>query len=455
MTTIDVDTQAVLGPLEVWRHSVGHGGINSLPLPDRVVAGAAKLGPRLIRIFLQEFFSIYPDHGRFDWSKLDPYMDAFARTGAKLVAAITIKPSVLYPDIDHSLWQPRDVQEWQHVIGALVRRYSVEKPIVTHWEIGNEVDIGEDGGCPYRIPDPQAYAEYYTTTVQPILDAFPQARVGGPAMAAMHAEPLPGFLLHCQQTRMQLDFLSWHLYHSDPGRHGYQAQIARLLAADLPRRPELMVTEWSGFPSAWNRGENADATEDRAFDLRRAALAAAAIIEMHRAGLNWSFYYHLWDQICYPEDFAPFFSPRGVANMVRHWNELPHRLGLFGVSGEVRPQYFVYLMLSRLGEEQVAASSNDIAVRVLAGRSPRGIAVLAVNHSLDEQRDRVVTLCFSNLQPGAKQLTAHRIDGQRRWDGEALELLPVEQRGTYTQRDYACQVWLPANSVALVSLNDQ
>ena len=455
MTTIKVDTQTVTGRLESWRHSVGHGGINSLPLPDRVVAGTAKLQPRLIRIFIQEFFSIYPGHDRFDWRRLDPYMDALARTGAKIIAAITIKPRVLYPEIDHGIWQPNDVHEWQVVIGELVRRYSVVKPIVTHWEVGNEIDIGEAGGSPYLIQDPQDYAEYYAMTIQPILEAFPQAKVGGPAMATMHSEPLPGFVKHCRQTNTQLDFLSWHLYHSDPGRHGYLTRIARLLAADSSPQPELMVTEWSKLPSAWNRDENSNSVEDRAFDPRRAAVTAASIIEMRQAGLDWSFYYHLWDQVCYGEDFTPNFSAAGVANMLHHWNEAPHRLGLFGVGEEVRPQYFVYLMLSRLGEKQVAASSNDVGVRVLAGRSPSGVSVMAVNHSLDEQRDRVVTLHFSNLPPGVKQLTVTRIDGEKRWNGGELELLPVEQRETYTQADYACQVWLPANSVAMVVLSNQ
>ncbi len=161
MVHITVRPQEQLGPLELWRHTIGHGGINPLPLPDRVVRGTAALEPRLVRIFIQEFFQVYPDHGRFDWSRLDPYMDALARTGAHVVAAITIKPPPLYPTIDHNLWRPTDVGEWQAVIRALVQRYSVEKPIVTHWEIGNEPDIGEAGGSPYRIQDPAAYAEYY------------------------------------------------------------------------------------------------------------------------------------------------------------------------------------------------------------------------------------------------------------------------------------------------------
>jgi hypothetical protein len=149
------------GPLQLWRHSIGHGGINPLPLPDRVVKGTAKLKPRLIRIFIQEFFQIYPEHGRFDWSRLDPYMDALARTGAKVVAAITIKPKPLFPKVDQAIWRPNDVAQWQRVIAALVRCYSVDRRIVTYWEIGNETDISEHGGCPYLIRNAGDYATYY------------------------------------------------------------------------------------------------------------------------------------------------------------------------------------------------------------------------------------------------------------------------------------------------------
>jgi xylan 1,4-beta-xylosidase len=446
MVQIRVAADTVEGPLELWRHSIGHGGINPLPLPDRVVQGAAKLHPRLIRIFIQEFFRIYPEHGRFDWSRLDPYMEALARTGAKIVAAITIKPKPLYPEINQAVWRPNDIAEWQHVIYELVRRYSVDRPFVTYWEVGNEFDCGEGGGCPYLITDPHDYAEYYEMALQPILAAFPQARVGGPAQGVLHQEPLPGFVKLCARRGTQLDLLTWHLYHSDPSLHGYQTRIAHLLAQELPKQPELMVTEWSsGFPVA--------SVQDEALETRRAAGVAASILEMRHAGLHGSFYYHLWDQVCYPDDFAPFFSQPGVDAMVHHWNEHPHRFGLFGVNGEVRPQYFVFQMLSRLGEDQLAASSDDHDVRVLAGRAPGSVSVLAVNHSLDVPRDRLVTLSFTNLPPGAKRLTLCRIDKERRWDADRLELVPVEQRETCTLCEYQCQFLLPADSVALLQLS--
>jgi len=74
---IKIDAGSPQGSFEWWRHSVGQGGVNSQPLTPRVIEGMRKLKPRLVRIFLQEYFNVYPAHGVFDWRKLDAYMDSF------------------------------------------------------------------------------------------------------------------------------------------------------------------------------------------------------------------------------------------------------------------------------------------------------------------------------------------------------------------------------------------
>jgi len=446
VTDVNVDAAPTGERLETWRHALGHGGVNWLPLPAPVVDGVRRLGPRLIRVFIQEFFRVYPESGRFDWSRLDPYMDALAATGAKVVAAITIKPRALYPDIDQARWRPNSVAEWQHVIAELTRRYSVQRPIVTHWEIGNEPDIGENGGCPYLITDPEEYGEYYAMTVRPILEVFPEARVGGPALASVHHELLPGLVDYCGRAGTQLDFVSWHRYSDSPGDHAECVRLARRALDGLPgRRPELMVTEWS-----CSLGGKVS-VEERACDPRRAAITAAAIMDMMDAGLDWSFYYHIWDQTCFHDDFAPFFSQKGVALMTRHWNEIPHRLGLFGVEGQVRPQYFVYQMLSRLGDERLAVDSRP-GLRALAGRDGDRVGVMIVNHGAEGAADRVANLRFCNLSPGVKSLTVERIGGDRRWRADALELDPVERRDVSVAGEFSCQVSVPADSVAAVWL---
>jgi hypothetical protein len=64
-TEIHIHAQEVTGPFEAWRHTIGHGGVNSRPLPEKIITATRKLQPRLIRIVLQEYFDVYPGHGVF------------------------------------------------------------------------------------------------------------------------------------------------------------------------------------------------------------------------------------------------------------------------------------------------------------------------------------------------------------------------------------------------------
>jgi xylan 1,4-beta-xylosidase len=434
------------GPFEWWRNTIGDGGICHLPLPERVIQGAKKLQPRLIRVFIQEFFFVYPDHGVFDWSRLDPYMDALYRTGARVVASICIKPRVLFPEVDQSKWRPDNADEWQNVIAEMVKRYSVEKPVVTHWEIGNETDIGEWGGCPYLITEPDDYFEYYKMTIKPILEVFPDAKVGGPAIAICDHKLMKGFIDLCGNNGTRLDFLSWHMYHDDLTRHKAFADLVRGYLKDYPgKKPELMVTELNKFFDPVS-------VEELAFDSRRAALCAAIFLAQLDAGLDWTFYYHVWDRTCYTNDFARFFED--VYIMIKHWNEVPHRFGMFGVNQEVRPQYFVYQMMGRLGDQRVAASSNDADLMVRGIRGEGKVSALIINYNEQSSSDLIVSVDFTGLVPGRKMLKSYRIDNDHRWSSENLELLPAEQREIVTRETFNCQVYSPGDSVLFLMLED-
>lgn len=443
-SSVTVDAGRDVGPLELWRHGIGLGGINSRPLPANVLEGLNKLHGRLIRVFIQEFFNIYPAHGRFDWSRLDPYMDALDKTGAKVVAAITIKPGPLFPRIDPSVWQPADVKEWQRVIGALVKRYSVDRHIVTYWEIGNETDIGENGGCPYLIADPADYARYYAMTIDPIVAAFPQAKVGGPGVANAGSDYLPRFVERCRADHLRLDFISWHIYSDDPANHAANVQKFRRLLEGWRPMPQMLVTEW-------NKGFDPVSVEEMAFDPRRAADAAACILAMNEAKVDGSFYYHAWDQVCDPEEFKPFFKDPQI--MYHHWNEVPHRFGLFGVNQEVRPQYFVFRMLASMGDRRVAAESNANDLRVLASRATDSVAILLVNFASGHSTDHVATVRVAGLKPGRQVLRVERVDRQHHWSSTELQLIPTETREVDVREEFSFQVYCPGDSVTLAELH--
>ena len=138
--------------------------------------------------------------------------------------------------------------------------------------------------------------------------------------------------------------------------------------------------------------------------------------------------------------------------MVHHWNKVPHRMGLFGVGEEVRPPYFVYQMLSRLGDERVTSASDDPCVRTLAARAGDRVGALLVNYDPDSSHDRVVTVRFPDLAPGHKHLTTYRIDSDKRWSSDTLELVPVERREVANTGEFHCQIYCPGDSVAMVTL---
>jgi len=461
--TLDVKNRA--GILELYRHGLGQGGISPKPLTENVVQAVRMTKPRLIRIFIQEFFEIYPSHGKFKWGKLDAYMKTLDETGAKVVASITLKPPVLFPKIDHTIFMPNNIEEFQNVIYQLVKRYSVEKKIITHWEILNETDIGELGGAPYLITGADDYLKFYRMVSQPILKAFPKAKIGGAAVANTDRDLLYEFIEKCGKTGTQLDFITWHTYSNLPEHHVNVIRKVKDAAKKFPGSPEFMVTEW-------NKAFDPVSVEELAFDRKKAAITAAAIIAMNDVAPVWSFYYHIQEQVVCPEDFKPFF--KDINTMAEFWNEIPIRFGLFGLNDEIRPPYFVYLFLSMMAGERIEAVSDDPDIRTISGCDDDKISVLATNYNPEGSKDVVLQINLKNLPGVFRNLRVYRVDSnyrQLRLNAKdicpkkkartktkdisavkAIEPLSVENREIYTMGDYYCQVYLPADSVAFVVL---
>ena len=118
----NVDFADVVGKIDFKNHSFGIGGVNPMPMPEKVAEGASKLKPALIRIFIQEFFFLEKDNGELDFTALDKYMRSINSTGADIMASICIKPKSLYPVVDETIWKPNDIKRWQYIIGEMVKK---------------------------------------------------------------------------------------------------------------------------------------------------------------------------------------------------------------------------------------------------------------------------------------------------------------------------------------------
>src|ERR1043166_9909766 len=110
---VRVNANDKLGPLEMDRFALGQGGLSEEPMWADRVAEIRDLRPRLIRLFIQEYFDLLPERGRYHFEKLDESVDLILKTGAKPLMNIDFKPKLLYPAIDHKIVDPTSYEEWR------------------------------------------------------------------------------------------------------------------------------------------------------------------------------------------------------------------------------------------------------------------------------------------------------------------------------------------------------
>lgn len=166
LARIEIDFARQLGPMKMNQMALGQGGLSSDVMFGDRIGELRALRPKVIRLFIQEYFDLLPAPGQFNFAKLDPVVDAIVATGAEPLMCICFKPRVLFPEINQDKVEPVDYTHWQALITALVSHYKQRGTSIQYWEIGNEPDIGEDGGCPYRF-QPVNYARYYKNTAMP------------------------------------------------------------------------------------------------------------------------------------------------------------------------------------------------------------------------------------------------------------------------------------------------
>jgi len=348
--TVAIHTAEFTGPLDMGRMALGQGGLSEEPMWENRAAEIRALRPKLVRLFIQEYFNLLPARGKYNFTTLDRSVDLILKTGAKPLMNIDFKPRVLYPKIDMDIVEPNDWGEWERLIVALVKHYKERGDGIQYWEVSNEPDMGEDGGCPYRFR-PENYTTYYQHTAAAILRADASARVGGPALAGWKSPILPALLEFCAKGKAPLHFVSWHGYTNNPAEFRRTIDgVKKLLSAYPTLHPETMINEWNLAlmkPDANNV-------------VIQPAFVVEAIWNMLEGGLDYSSYYHIRDYHVEPSTFAKFMSPHGVAFMAGWWNRMPQYDGLFDFQNEVRPAYFAFKLLSRVTGQRVRVEAEGV-----------------------------------------------------------------------------------------------
>ncbi len=169
----------------------------------------------------------------YSWTILDRIFDTFHAAGIKPLVEIGFMPEALstHPQpYRHNFPQgsvftgwaypPKDYQKWLEVVFQFVRhlreRYGDAEVKTWLWEVWNEPDIA------YWQGTPEEFFKLYDYSVDAVLRALPEARVGGPDSTGpgypKAAEFLRIFLDHCAHQRnhvtgktgSRLDFIAFH-----------------------------------------------------------------------------------------------------------------------------------------------------------------------------------------------------------------------------------------------------
>jgi xylan 1,4-beta-xylosidase len=364
-----------LGPMQIDRFSLGQGGLSSDSMFADRTAELRALRPRVIRLFVQDYFDLLPESGRYHFDTLDASVDSILKTGATPLLCIVFKPKALFPRIDQDLVEPTSWKEWDALIYALVSHYERRNGGGWYWEVGNEWDLQSGGGTPYHMK-PEQYTRFFEHTIAAIRRADPKSRVGGPGQALLPAPLISALLDFCEENSLPLDFVSWHGYENDPQWYRQSVDSIRNLLRQHPKlRPETVIDEWNMNPLQ----EDADPRLQPVF-------IAESTFQMISAGLDLSCYFHIRDYPFDDQAFGRVHSAHDVAEQKRFWDRHSIHFGLFDYQNQVRPSYFVFKLLARLTGDRVASTSESATAHSLATHDEilRISSVLVWNYSSEE-----------------------------------------------------------------------
>ncbi len=182
-------------------------------------------------------------------------------------------------------------------------------------EIGNEPNNRQFWPTPLTISD---FYPLYDETAKALRAAFPTLKIGGPGWGSggcSSAEPqamVRGWLDYVKAANSPLDFLSFHVYSSNPDAYLACAQFYR---TELDSRGltavELHISEWN-TPD----GADGSATAQLRYNAQGAASMTAAWIKLQGAGVTQSTFYRGTDPAPNVPEFFGIFNGDGRAKKI-------------------------------------------------------------------------------------------------------------------------------------------
>jgi len=386
----------------------------------------------------------------YRWDILDRIFDTFHAAGVKPLVEIGFMPKALsthpepyrhdFPRVPvtdiYTGWAypPKDYQKWFELVFHFVRhlreRYGDAEVKTWLWEVWNEPDIG------YWLGTREEYFKLYDFSVEAVLRALPEARIGGPDSTGPANERaaafLRAFLDHCAHQRnyatgkvgSRLDFVSFHPKGSPSWQSDHvQMGISRQLAAiEQGFKITASFPEWKQSPIILGESDPEGCAACSAKDhpqnfYRNGALYGAYSVEVlnHVFALARQEHINLLGSVTWAFEFEDQTFFAGFRELA--------------TNGVDKPVLNAFRMLGLLGNERVKVTSAGALdaeeviqagvrgqpdINALAARKEREIEILVWNYHDDDVAvpAALIDLAITGLPTNAKRglLEHFRVD---------------------------------------------
>jgi xylan 1,4-beta-xylosidase len=473
-TTFISRLSAATTPLKhAWEHTVGSDHALLALRTDwqeQLRRCHVELGFRHVRfhaLLTDDMGTLVCHHGKplYSFFNADRIWDFLLSIGMRPFVELSFMPEVLASG-DETVFHyrgnvtpPKDYGAWamlvRKLVGHWVEHYGVAEVRQWFFEVWNEPNFpafwtGTQGD----------YFKLYGHSAQAIKAVDASLRVGGPATAA--TAWIDELLAYCDREDLPVDFISTHLYPTDPlgfGGSNTEEQLAnspRTLMRDRAKLVRELSRDRPVYFTEWNTSSNPrDPYHDEPF---AAAYAAKIALEADPFVDGYSFW-----------TFTDIFEENYFPSIPFHGG-----FGLLNLQGVPKPVYRAFQLLHGLGNELFPVAGTHETVDAWVVGKGRSITVLLTNHA-QPRHDITTQLAEVRLTEVPAPLTAYveRIDEdhanpRRRWQEMGEPEYPsrseVEQLETasrlvkeplafsYEGGTVRFQVDLPPHSVAAVTL---
>ena len=211
------------------------------------------------------------DPKNYDFVFTDHYLDNIRRAGTEVF--FRLGQTIEHGPKKYGVLPPKDFAKWARICEHVIRHYNEgwgwglddahttvniawsNQFNIAYWEIWNEPDLDPvDIGLP---KNPRCWGgtvtnffQLYETAAKHLKGRFPNLKIGGPALCGRF-DWGERFLRYCRDNEVPLDFFSWHIYATEPGRIAGKADAARELLDKYGfHKAESILNEWN-YVKGW------------------------------------------------------------------------------------------------------------------------------------------------------------------------------------------------------------